>query len=491
MKELELKYGCNPNQKPSKIFMKNGKELPIEVLNGRPGYINFLDAFNGKNGIVLLEKPQEIQVEQETVNPFAHLKGKRDIRTFKERLESSNEKVKARYDTVTGLLRRVDGVRVIDARKTETFKKGNTPITKLTIKGKTLNTYLGLNPKEYENSKYIYTDESNVKVHKNYPMRVKLSSDRQARWVNELITELCAKNGLTLLEKPQEFEDILQVENQVVSPFAHLVGRETKTFKERLDNSNENVKERYQIITELLSRIEGVRVIDSKKSETFKKGNTPIIKLTIKGKTLNAYISLQPSDYFDTKYIFTDVSNVKSHKNYPMRVKVTSDRQARWVNELITDVANKNSFTVLEKPVIKVAKEFSFADLKKKKARGFRYRLRLSPIAKERYDEIKKTLSRIDGIRRIDAKTSVTYKLKSKPIVKFTIRGKTLNAYIGLNPKDYEDTKYIFTDVSSVKAYANYPMRVKVTSDRQVRWVKELLGIVVENSLETRSNYED
>ena len=46
MKELELKYGCNPNQKPSKIFMNNGEELPIEVLNGKPGYINFLDALN-------------------------------------------------------------------------------------------------------------------------------------------------------------------------------------------------------------------------------------------------------------------------------------------------------------------------------------------------------------------------------------------------------------------------------------------------------------
>ncbi len=46
MKELELKYGCNPNQKPSKIFMQDGGELPITVLNGKPGYINFLDAFN-------------------------------------------------------------------------------------------------------------------------------------------------------------------------------------------------------------------------------------------------------------------------------------------------------------------------------------------------------------------------------------------------------------------------------------------------------------
>ncbi len=46
MKEFELKYGCNPNQKPAKIYMKDGSELPIQILNGRPGFINFLDAFN-------------------------------------------------------------------------------------------------------------------------------------------------------------------------------------------------------------------------------------------------------------------------------------------------------------------------------------------------------------------------------------------------------------------------------------------------------------
>ena len=46
MKELELKYGCNPNQKPSRIFMENDRELPITVLSGRPGYINLLDALN-------------------------------------------------------------------------------------------------------------------------------------------------------------------------------------------------------------------------------------------------------------------------------------------------------------------------------------------------------------------------------------------------------------------------------------------------------------
>ena len=55
MKELELKYGCNPNQKPSRIYMEEG-ELPIQVLNGRPGYINFLDAFNGWQLVSELKK---------------------------------------------------------------------------------------------------------------------------------------------------------------------------------------------------------------------------------------------------------------------------------------------------------------------------------------------------------------------------------------------------------------------------------------------------
>ena len=56
MKEFELKYGCNPNQKPSKIYMADGSDLPIKVLMGRPGYINFLDAFNSWQLVKELKK---------------------------------------------------------------------------------------------------------------------------------------------------------------------------------------------------------------------------------------------------------------------------------------------------------------------------------------------------------------------------------------------------------------------------------------------------
>ncbi len=56
MNEIELKYGCNPNQKPSRIYMEDGSELPVTVLNGKPGYINFLDAFNGWQLVKELKK---------------------------------------------------------------------------------------------------------------------------------------------------------------------------------------------------------------------------------------------------------------------------------------------------------------------------------------------------------------------------------------------------------------------------------------------------
>ena len=60
MKELELKYGCNPNQKPSKISVNDGRELPIEVLCGKPGYINFMDAFNGWQLVKELKKASNL-----------------------------------------------------------------------------------------------------------------------------------------------------------------------------------------------------------------------------------------------------------------------------------------------------------------------------------------------------------------------------------------------------------------------------------------------
>lgn len=253
---------------------------------------------------------------------------------------------------------------------------------------------------------------------------------------------------------------------------------ESLSFDEKLNKAPETTKERYSKITDLLKRVDDVRVIEGKKYKTYKYKNVPIVRLAVRGKTLNAYLGLNPSEYQKTKYIFEDVSDSKSFKNYPMRVRVTSERKMRWTIELIIGLANKNGLTIFEKPVLVEENLNPFIKFKKKKSLTFKYRVRKSPNAKIRYQVIKNELLKLNGIRVITSKFSETYKLKGKPLVKLIMRGKTLNAYVGLNPSDYTESKYIFTNASNVKKYKNYAMKIRLTSDRQVKWLLELISVI-------------
>lgn len=105
------------------------------------------------------------------------------------------------------------------------------------------------------------------------------------------------------------------------------------SLKQRLQK-NDVARLRYLMIKPSIESIEGVRMIEGKSAYTYKKGNRPIVKVTVVGKTLNIYFALKPEEFADTKYKFIDVSNIKKFKNYPMRVKITSDRQMKWATEL-------------------------------------------------------------------------------------------------------------------------------------------------------------
>ena len=269
------------------------------------------------------ELPQEERLESDTPFTFIGAKSK----SFVEKIEESDV-ARSQYELLRDKLLMIKGVRVLSAFGHETYKCKNHSLMRFAVKGKTLNCFLGLNPDEYTDTKYIYEDVSDKKAYKNYPMRIRITSSRKLKWTGELIDEMVKKNGLELLPQP------------IVYPFSHLIGRrgDTRTFKEKLEGASEEVKSRYDFIKSRLDSVEGIRIIDSKKYETFKLGNKAIVKLTIKGKTLNAYLALAPNKYLGTKYKYTNVGSVKAHQNYPMRVKVTSSRQARWVVELIDDV---------------------------------------------------------------------------------------------------------------------------------------------------------
>ncbi|MBO7345446.1 MAG: hypothetical protein J6U92_05865, partial [Clostridia bacterium] len=371
---------------------------------------------------------------------------------------------------------RIQGVRAIESKKQISFKKGNSAIARFNFRGKTLCCLLGLEPVEYEDSKYIFTDVSDVKAHERYPMRVKLTSNRQTRWTEELLGDLVAKKGCVLLEKPIDIvSEVINAVNQEVAFTSFAERKDFRTFKEKLEDADDLIKDRYQKLTELVSRIKGIRVIESKKQVSFKKGSLPVARFNFRGKTLCCLLGLTPAEYEDTKYIFKDVSNVKAHERYPMRVKLTSNRQTRWTEELLLDLIAKKGLILLEKPR---AIKSIFGGLKAEK-KSFEEKLnRSNKQVKEWYAQVVDKIKSVAGIREIQSFGFRTFRFGNKPIAKITIKGKTLNVYLALNPKDYIDTKYIYQDASTVKKYANYPMRVKLTSNRKVKWTAELLDDV-------------
>ncbi len=303
-----------------------------------------------------LQNPTEELIEminEQIVESGLSIK-KKDYRHFKQKLIDSIDIIQDRYEQVVSLLNRIDGIRVIEGKKQETFKKSHNPVARMTFRGKTLCILLALNPEEYANTKYIFTDISEFKTHTHYPMRVKLTSDRQVRWAKELISDIISKNGYLLKEeivapiepeKPIEEQSVEQVVEHIVEHkfLEHLKGTRgyRRSFGQKLRRSTKEVKERYKTIVSHIKNIENVREIESDHFRTFRLRNKPIAKITMKGKTLNVYLALNPNEYIDTKYIFEDVSHVKKYALYPMRVRLSSDRQVKWTCELIDLVMQK------------------------------------------------------------------------------------------------------------------------------------------------------
>lgn len=299
----------------------------------------------------------------------------------------------------------------------------------------------------------------------------KLLKARKARYALIGVGEVVA------VETPSNStSETLEFGNQRFANF-----KPTKTFYEKLALSTEQMQNRYNLVVETLLRIKDVRLIEGKTQHSYKCKSNSIARLLIKGKTLNVCLGLNPGEYTNTKYVFTDLSEKGNYKNYPMCLKLSSERQTRWTCDLILELAKNKGLVLLDKPTNEFNNGFSFESLKSTTVKkSFEQKLKRSPLAKERFNDLKNFLQSIEDMRVIKGKYSITYKVKNNPVAKFIIKGKTLNAYLGLAPNDYKETKYKFIDVSNVVKYSNYPMRVKVSSNRQVKWVKELIQEIIE-----------
>ena len=206
-----------------------------------------------------------------------------------------------------------------------------------------------------------------------------------------------------------------------------------------------------------------------------------------------------------------------------MRLKIKSARGVRWAKELIAVVAEKakwkkkdvpeanyrpeyqNTTTLVREGYIKLyyisdaevgkeaLNEAAAADLKQidRTPRDFTTKLmRASLELKTRYSAVKNELLRYGMKSRMSIANESLYRDRTT-YAKFAIRGKTLFLHIALNPEEFIGTKYNFRNMGDVGKYGAVPMRVKLKSDRSVRWVKELIATMAEKKGWQREELEE
>jgi hypothetical protein len=283
--------------------------------------------------------PATVEEDEEEINPFDGLQS----RTFAEKLAALPEPMRLRYEALNAYLATFERMRVVEGKKYRTYRSGRVAFVKMAIRGKTLSAYFASDPEKYEESKYIFTDESGSTAFENYPMRLRLSSDRQERWAEELVDIIAEENGIAKLSEEEVQELFVESDEGIADPFSALKRRKQKNFKQRLRAGSPLLRARYKAVKDQLLEIDRVRLIESNKGETYKRGSIPIAKLTVKGKTLNAYLALPPAEYAETKYVFLDASEIKAYEKYPMRVKISSDRQQKWLGELIMEIVKREN----------------------------------------------------------------------------------------------------------------------------------------------------
>ena len=240
-----------------------------------------------------------------------------------------------------------------------------------------------------------------------------------------------------------------------------------KTFDERLALLDQQKIDWYNNLVYVLLQIPSVRRTQAKYHELYRKGNKSIAKVVVKGKSLFVYLAVDANQYQGRQYGFKDISSVSAHSKLPCECKVTSRRKLKNILKILATYGDKIK---TEMPA-----EFDFFKLRKKLT--LKQKLyRLPKDRKDRYKQIVKLMDQKPGVTRWESKHCITYKSGHKPLLKITIKGKSVCVYLAVDPIKYTATKYGIKDVSTVKAYKDYPAFCKVTSDRRLKYVLNIIS---------------
>ncbi len=306
-------------------------------------------------------------------------------RSFMSRYIQAHESIQRYYNTVKNLLLSYGKIKTRTSWKSESFKSGRTHVAKIDIKGKKLYLYLALNPGDFADSKYFFTDLS--AKDSNLPMLVKIKSNRAEKHAIELIEILAEKLGLAKVNRdsenysmPYETDEALIAKGliKVVAgeipittpaleapikelgtadlPYTAEKGdsdsteefvlagslseiRLRRSFTARYIQADESLQTYYTNIKNLLLSFKKVKARTSWRCESFKSGRTHVAKIDIKGKKLYLCLALDPAEFADSKYFITDLS--AKNTSLPLLIKIKSNRAEKHAIELIEILAEK------------------------------------------------------------------------------------------------------------------------------------------------------
>lgn len=240
-----------------------------------------------------------------------------------------------------------------------------------------------------------------------------------------------------------------------------------KTFSEKLEASPNSIKNIQGEVQDVLLRVENSMLSDSKQFRTFRSRTLPLARFEFRGRTLYVYLGLDPKDYLDSKYIFTDVSDSKQFKNYPMRVILTSDRQADHAKELVFDIAQKHGLGI---------REIVLSDETEEKTLFIDALPNLPNNIIVLYSLVRNEIENIENVYVVEG-FDREFRTDDQPIACMEIIDKSLYVYMAKTPENVDANTDIVIPENRVE---EYPFALKLTSFDDVDIVKDVLKIIDE-----------
>ena len=348
VKEVNVDYESELNS------LKNRVDLLETALKNTQNLINDQTAM-ALDESAPYSKPLSI-VEQNAFNQLQSVGFKLKINckkiSFTNKLLSLSKEVKDYYNYIYNEFISYKNISDRLSFKGISFRKGRKLLAKITVRGKTLTLYLSLNASEFNKNVYFQKDVSAVKAYSEVPFMVKVKSQRGLKNALTLINILMKNNDIeknlnsekvnSLLRLTCNLEEVSIDNLTLPNKYPFFKNAKKISFETKLKGLKLDYKEYCQKIREQFKSHNNISERLSFKGISFRKGRKLLAKITVRGKTLTLYLSLNASEFNKNVYFQKDVSAVKAYSEVPFMVKVKSRRGLKNALTLIEILVKQN-----------------------------------------------------------------------------------------------------------------------------------------------------